>query len=295
VELPERVQPGFRDRRVGVVNHSFKKQQIFNLEEPLTHMGNELDYDNLDQLSDDNNNYDDVMDKDITRMNFGGFEPDGKEVQEKDGNVKKTRNEIMKEVILKSKTFKRERQMQKEMDLNVQEDLDKDLEEIRGMLAPMPTRIKSEGKMVVNQERLGMLNGFDGSKAQITGELAKDQQEPSDYDKVFRELAFEKRAKPTDRQKTEEEIAIDMKKELEKQEARRIRRMKGLPSDDEEDTVHRKGGKDRELLNKSKHKQREVQVYYYLILRRMIWGPVISILLKKNKKLCLLRIKTVFW
>ena len=214
VELPERVHtPGFKDRRVGVMNHTSTKEQIFNLEEPLTHMGNELDYDNLSQLSDDDNNYDEHMEKDMTTMNFGGFE-------EQDGNSggKKTRNEIMKEVIMKSKTFKRERQMQKEMDLNVQEDLDKDLDEIRGMLAPMPTRVQSEGKMVVNQERLGML---DQSTA-VESRVAANTVQPSDYDKVLRELAFEKRARPTDRQKTEEELAIDMKNDLEEQEAKRI-------------------------------------------------------------------------
>ena len=140
--------------------------------------------------------------------------------------------------------------MQKEMDLNVQEDLDKDLDEIRGMLAPMPTRVQSEGKMVVNQERLGML---DQSTA-VESRVAANTVQPSDYDKVLRELAFEKRARPTDRQKTEEELAIDMKNDLEEQEAKRIRRMKGLPSDDEEDNV---------VLKKRKTKEtRESQVRF---------------------------------
>jgi len=39
-----------------------------------------------------------------------------------------------------------------------------------------------------------------------------------EYDRIVRELAFEKRARPTDRTKSEEEIALEEKEKLEKLE-----------------------------------------------------------------------------
>lgn len=59
----------------------------------------------------------------------------------------------------------------------------------------------------------------------------KDQE----YDQFVRELVFEKRAKPKDRTKTEEELALEEKEALEKAERKRIRRMNGedWDSDDE--------------------------------------------------------------
>lgn len=56
-----------------------------------------------------------------------------------------------------------------------------------------------------------------------------------DYDQVVRALAFDKRAKPTDRTKTEEETAAEEKAKLEKAERARLRRMNGEEggSDDE--------------------------------------------------------------
>jgi nucleolar protein 14 len=62
-----------------------------------------------------------------------------------------------------------------------------------------------------------------------------------DYDKVVRELAFEQRAKPKDRTKTDEEIALEQKHLLETAERKRLRRMMGEEdSDSEEETGRRK-------------------------------------------------------
>lgn len=47
-----------------------------------------------------------------------------------------------------------------------------------------------------------------------------------DYDKFVRELASEKRAKPTDRLKTDQETAIEEKNKLERLEKERLARMK---------------------------------------------------------------------
>jgi nucleolar protein 14 len=59
--------------------------------------------------------------------------------------------------------------------------------------------------------------------------------EPVDYDQFVKSLAFDRRAKPTDRTKTEEEIALEEKEKLEEAEKKRLRRMRGEPDSDEED------------------------------------------------------------
>jgi nucleolar protein 14 len=62
-----------------------------------------------------------------------------------------------------------------------------------------------------------------------------------EYDHFVRELAFEMRAKPKDRTKTEEELALEEKEALEKAEKERLRRMQGLEaSEDEDDSGKRK-------------------------------------------------------
>jgi nucleolar protein 14 len=165
---------------------------------------------------------------------FGGFEED----EEKTG--KKSRNEIMKELIAKSKSHKRERQMIKEQNMDLQEEVDADLDEIRGLLVPMHAP-STEGRMVVNADRLKM----------ISGEIERPSEQPlppkeeeDDYDRAVKELAFDKRARPSNRTKTEEELALEAKKELEELEAKRVRRMKGIVSDDDEPETTKKRKRD---------------------------------------------------
>ena len=68
----------------------------------------------------------------------------------------------------------------------------------------------------------------------------------NDYDQHVRELAYDKRAKPKDRTKTEEELALEAKEALEKAERRRRRRMLGLDeSESEDETSMRKGKRKR--------------------------------------------------
>jgi len=62
-----------------------------------------------------------------------------------------------------------------------------------------------------------------------------NENEALDYDKQVRELAFDKRAKPKDRTKTEEELALEQKEALEKAERQRRRRMLGKDPDETDD------------------------------------------------------------
>lgn len=66
-----------------------------------------------------------------------------------------------------------------------------------------------------------------------------------DYDQHVRELAFDKRSKPKDRTKTEEELALEEKEALEKAERKRQRRMLGQNESDSEEEGTMKGKRKR--------------------------------------------------
>lgn len=80
--------------------------------------------------------------------------------------------------------------------------------------------------------------------------LVAPEMDSMDYDTHVRELAFEKRAQPKDRTKTEEELALVEKEALEKAERRRQRRMFGeddWDSDEDDSKGNGRGkGKKRE-------------------------------------------------
>jgi nucleolar protein 14 len=79
----------------------------------------------------------------------------------------------------------------------------------------------------------------------VRRQRADDQEEDVEYDQFVKTLAFEARAKPKDRTKTEDELAIEEKERLEKAEAKRLKRMRGEEdSDDEGD--RKRGPKRRE-------------------------------------------------
>jgi nucleolar protein 14 len=87
------------------------------------------------------------------------------------------------------------------------------------------------------------------SHTQPTAPQLAPEPQDADYDQHVRELVYEKRAKPKDRTKTEEELALEEKEVLEKAERRRRKRMLGLDESESEDegTLRRKrkrGGDD---------------------------------------------------
>lgn len=132
----------------------------------------------------------------------------------------------MSELIAKSKEYKIERQKQKELDSEMREELDQGLDELRELLGgSVPNRPAEQ------------LPG----PARTTAPAADD----ADYDKEVRQLAFEARAKPKDRTKTEEELAIEEKERLEQAEAKRQRRMRGEESEEEETGTRKKRKTDR--------------------------------------------------
>ncbi|THH16411.1 hypothetical protein EW146_g4222 [Bondarzewia mesenterica] len=199
------------------------KGVAFNLEDEdeLTHYGQSLskldDFDNVGlNLDDDEEDRGQIDSETVKRAHFGGFDDD--EGNDDEPARKKSKAEVMAEVIAKSKEHKIQRQMDRGKDDNLRHQLDQELDSIRSLLfAPDPLSASLEKP----------------STAPFSDAKKDNDQE---YDQFVRELVFEKRAKPKDRTKTEEELALEEKEALEKAERRRARRMRGegdVDSDEE--------------------------------------------------------------
>lgn len=152
---------------------------------------------------------------------------------------KKSKAEVMKEVIAKSKFHKFERQQEKDKDEDLREELDAELGDIRALLAGIPaSRSKSKPTEQVvggniNPERLAHINATTN--------------DDSIYDMAVREMTYDKRSKPSDRTKTAEELAEERAAKLEKLERSRQRRMRGEESEEDEDNGDQSADEDDEF------------------------------------------------
>lgn len=221
------------------------KGAAFNLEDEdeLTHYGQSLskldDFDNVGLGLDEDEEEDEgqIDSRTVQRAHFGGFEDDEEEDDEEgQPERKKSKAEVMAEVIAKSKEHKFMRQQQQEEDENLRHQLDAELSDLRSLLyAPDPS---SDPKLAEKVEE-------DAPKPVPLSSVVQEQPQDQEYDQFVRELAFEARAKPKDRTKTEEELALEEKEALEKAERKRLRRMRGEEddSDEEDEDGGRKGRK----------------------------------------------------
>ncbi|CAC5420942.1 NOP14 [Mytilus coruscus] len=143
----------------------------------------------------------------VSQEHFGGFLENSNYVSL--GGDKKSWKERMEELITKSKKEKHERQMEKEKSLQLTQQLDDEWKNLRFLMAAG----RNKGDDTVTSKK-------------------------DDYDIAVRELQFEMKSKPTDRLKTEEELAKEEKERLEKQESDRLKRMQGILEDDEQKSTH---------------------------------------------------------
>ncbi|AFR93321.2 nucleolar protein 14 [Cryptococcus neoformans C23] len=164
----------------------------------------------------------------VSRVHFGGFE----EAMEEDlPEKKKSKQEVMAEIIAKSKEHKYERQQQREMDAELREELDDDIADLQMLLAENAPTTPAATLFPTTSKPHPTPMPIPG------GEVIGD----GEYDQIVRSLAFDARAKPKNRTKTEEELAFEEKENLEKAEAKRLRRMRGESvSDGEEEEGSRK-------------------------------------------------------
>ena len=215
-----------------------RKESMFNLEDEeeemqLTHMGQTIfgpDNERDDFKEDDIEGSDDDSDtggkgkrKRIVEVDdMGGLASESEEEEEQPR--KKTKKEVMEEIIAKSKMHKYERQKAKEEDDDLRQMLDKGLPDIfdmlRGVKKPAPPDPRPTMEETMNPERAALLIGTDKDKTD------------KEYDQRLKLLGFDKRAKPADRTKTEEEKAEEEAERLRKLEEERMKRMRG--EEDEE-------------------------------------------------------------
>jgi len=208
---------------------------IFNLEDDdaeLTHFGQSLggldEFDQGDMLSDGGG--------DSVQGRKRGMEGlDGESDTEGEPARKKSRAEVMKEVIVKSKMHKYERQKAKDEDEDIREELDAQMGEIWQLLAgPRVTQAPPPPKKLIDgmdAGRLALMNGEDKEEANKM------------YDTAVKEMLFDKRSKPADRTKTVEEKALEEAERLKKLENARFKRMRG--EEDSEDEKDKKRDKEK--------------------------------------------------
>ncbi|KAG8917878.1 nucleolar complex protein 14, partial [Tulasnella sp. 408] len=179
---------------------------------------------------------DEAADEAEEEDHFGGFEEEENDDPDAPPR-KKSKAEVMDDVMAKSKMYKRERQLQKEADDNLRHEVDQELRDIQHLLIGLPGLDLTSSKP--HEETV------DTGETLAAEEKANQKQTGTDleYDRLIRELVYDQRAKPTDRLKTAEEIAVEEKEKLEKAERARQRRMNGegdYDSDDEQGPSRKK-------------------------------------------------------
>ncbi|KAJ8070472.1 hypothetical protein OCU04_000846 [Sclerotinia nivalis] len=235
-----------------------KNSSAFDLEDDevsggLTHMGQSLSLDGptiRDDFDDEGLELSDADDHESdeerqARKRRRGSNSEGSDEEEEENSLperKKSKQEVMKELIAKSKMHKYERQAAKDDDEDLREELDKEMsgihELLRGMAAkpPPPPPAPPADIPGMNPERIALMNGGDRAKLE------------KEYDIRMRQMAQDKRSQPTERSKTEDEKMEQESRRLKELEAKRLRRMEGAAedSDDEEDNKPRRADDEEE-------------------------------------------------
>ncbi|KAI8965965.1 Nop14-like protein [Daldinia sp. FL1419] len=207
------------------------KSSVFDLEddepsEGLTHLGKSLSLDGpglVDDFEEDDISIgSDAATSDDEHRGSKRMRPFDGEAQDDDREGqperKKTKQEVMKEVIAKSKFYKAERQAVKEADEDLREELNMELPALHELL--------------FNRKKAPENAGANEEESAVAGKERMER----DYDLRLRQLAQDRRAQPTDRTKTDEERAEEESKRLRELEEKRLKRMRGEEvSDDEEE------------------------------------------------------------
>uniref|UniRef100_A0A8C0BVG8 NOP14 nucleolar protein n=1 Tax=Buteo japonicus TaxID=224669 RepID=A0A8C0BVG8_9AVES len=192
---------------------NYGKKNIYNLneDEELTHYGQSLaEIEKLNDIIDSDSDTEErgTLSAELTAAHFGGGggllrkKASSGQLDEEEEKPK-SRKELIEEMIAKSKQEKQERQTRRESALELTEKLDNDWKEIQTLIAHRTPKSERKDKEV-------------------------EKPKPDEYDMIVRELGFEMKAKPSERMKTEEELAKEEQARLQKLEADRLRRMRGI-------------------------------------------------------------------
>ncbi|KAK7431045.1 nucleolar complex protein 14 [Neonectria magnoliae] len=235
---------------------SHKKGSMFDLEddepsEGLTHMGKSLAFDGeaRDDFKEDDLEEDYDSDTSVREMQRRkrirdlAAVGDGEDDDNGEPERKKTKKEVMEEVIAKSKLHKYERQAAKEEDDDVRAELDKELSNIHWLLSQSRQAPKPRA---AEDEPIATIAGVDRSAFE------------KDFDMQVKKLAQDKRAKPADRTKTDEEKVEEESQRLKELEDKRQRRMRGEEvSDGEGDAKAEKDSKGHDFMDMDEEEEEE--------------------------------------
>ncbi|XP_056289220.1 nucleolar protein 14 [Pseudoliparis swirei] len=185
------------------------KKDLYNLneEEELTHYGQSLA--EMEKFNDMANSDDDdfeekgLLSAELTASHFGGGGLLRKRTPGEDGedhHRAKSRQELIEELIQKSKQEKRERQVRKEEAQELTEKLDLEWKSIQTLMV---------------------------KKTPKCDHVEEEKPKLEQYDMMVREMGFEMKAQPSEKLKTPEELAREEREKLHKLESDRLRRMMG--------------------------------------------------------------------
>lgn len=185
------------------------KAERFNLQKDgydgeevlLTHRGKELKDDEDFESEPDEVELPGESDGGVQEGNFGNYDED------EDGSGKRTKAEVMKEIIAKSKLHKLERQRARQENEELCDELNEDFDRIRDVF------VSTQGLRDRALEKTA------------TGD---------DYDALLKQMSMERRAQPTDRRRTPEELVVEQDK---KERARIARMQHGLEEAEDGDGV----------------------------------------------------------
>ncbi|KAL5079771.1 hypothetical protein RYX36_008192, partial [Vicia faba] len=152
-------------------------------------------------------------------------------------NRRKTKKEVMNEIIAKSKFYKAQKAKDKEEDGDLVEELDKNFTSIAYTEAMLsitePNKIKALDALVSNSKSNKKSDKDSLSATRTMDKSVKEK--PDEYDQLVNQMNFEMRARPSDRLKTPEEIAQEERERLEELEEQRQKRMTAAEDSSEED------------------------------------------------------------
>ncbi|KAL6240526.1 nucleolar complex protein 14 [Rhinocladiella similis] len=225
-----------------------RKTSMFNLEDDseeemtLTHGGRSLEFggntqDDFDEgdvaaSDEDVEDFEGQNDRPRKKLRLEDSLNDGSEEDDDMPERKKTKNEVMKEIIAKSKMYKAERQAAKADDDDLRAELDKGMSDFYQALREHKVPEKQQATTQATEAEPHM---DPARAAMLAGKSRADAEK--EYEANLRELKLEARSKPSVRTKTDEEKAAEEAARLEELERKRVRRMKGEAesSEDEDD------------------------------------------------------------
>lgn len=144
---------------------------------------------------------------------------------------KKSKHEVMQEVIAKSKAYKAARQAAKEDDDDLRLELDKGMSDLFAALQGKTASARQLPSPPITDSEPTL----DPSRAAILAGKSREEAE-KEYEANLRQLKLEARSKPSVRTKSQEEKAAEEKTRLEELERKRLRRMKGKADTSDEES-----------------------------------------------------------